>query len=124
MKYATMVARVLLGLLFVFSGANYFLHLTPMPTEGMPTDAQGYLAILGASGYMTAVKVCEILGGALLIVGKFVPLGVTILMPVIVNVLLFEVCLLGAPGIAAVLLLVNIFLVYAYRSHFAPFFKP
>ena len=124
MKYATVAARVLLGLIFFVFGLNYFLKFMPTP-GGMPPDALSYLGLLAGSGYMAAVKVLEVAGGALLLAGKFVPLGVVILMPIIVNVLLFEIFFLGMPGIAVVMTLLALFLMYAHRDIFAPFFtKP
>lgn len=124
MKYATIAARLLLGLIFVGFGLNYFLKVIPIP-EGMPPEASSYLSLLMASGYLTVVKVLEIVGGALLLVGKFVPLGLVIVMPITANILLFELCLLQKPGIAVVMAALGVFLIYSYRATFAPFFtKP
>ena len=91
----------------------------------MPPDALAYISLLIGAGIMTVVKVLEVVGGALLLVGKFVPLGLAILMPIIVNILLYELFLLHKPGIAVVMTLLGLFLIYSYRSTFAPFFtKP
>lgn len=126
MKYATIAVRTLLGLMFFALGLNHFLKFfaPPMP-EGLPPDALAYIGALSSSGYMDAVKVLELVGGFLLLVGKFVPLGLTLLMPVIVNILLYELFLLHKPGVAVVLTLMGLFLIVAHRSTFAPFFtKP
>ena len=126
MKYATIAVRSLLGLMFFALGLNHFLKFfdQPMP-EGLPPDAIAYTKLLGDSGIMDVVKVLELVGGALLLVGKFVPLGLTLLMPVIVNILLYELFLVHKPGIAVVLTLMGLFVMFAYRSTFAPFFtKP
>ena len=121
MKYATIAARLVLGLMFVVFGLNHFIGFIKLPTDGMPPDALAYLGLLTGSGIMNVVKVLEVAGGALLLVGKFVPLGLVILMPVIVNILLYELCLLQKPGIAVVMAALGVFLIYSYRGVFAPF---
>ena len=126
MKYATIAARLLLGLMFFVLGLNHFLKLfnPPMP-EGLPPDAVAFVGLLASSGMMDVVKVLEVVGGALLLVGKFVPLGLTLLMPVVVNILLYELCFLHKPGVGVVMTLVGVFLIVSYRATFAPFFtKP
>ena len=75
---------------------------------------------LGKSNYLDVVKVLENAGGALLLTGQFVPLGIVLLTPVLVNVLLFDVLLMGKPGLGQVFLVMLIFLIWAYRSHFLP----
>ena len=125
MKYATIAARLLLGLNFVVFGLNHVLEFIKLPTDGMPPDALAYIGLLVGSGIMNVVKVLEVAGGALLVVGKFVPLGLVILIPIIVNILLYEICLLHKPGIGVVMTALGLFLIYSYRSDFAPFFtKP
>ena len=126
MKYATIAVRSLLGLLFFGLGLNHFLKFfaQPMP-EGLPPDAIAYTKLLSDSGITDVVKALELAGGLLLLVGKFVPLGLVILMPVVVNILLYEVCFLHTPRIGVVLTLMGVFLIVSYRSVFAPFFtKP
>ncbi len=125
MRYATIAVRSLLGLNFFVFGLNHFIEFIKLPTDGMPPDARAYIGLLIGSGIMTVVKVLEVVGGALLLVGKFVPLGLTLLMPVIVNILLYELFLLHKPGVAVVMTLMGLFLMFAYRATFAPFFtKP
>ncbi len=126
MKYVTIVVRSLLGLMFFVLGLNHFLKFfaQPMP-EGLPPDALAYTKLLGDSGIMDVVKVLELVGGLLLLVGKFVPLGLTLLMPVIVNILLYEIFLVHKPGVAVALTAMGVFLIVSYRSTFGPFFtKP
>jgi uncharacterized membrane protein YphA (DoxX/SURF4 family) len=105
MKIAVLVARVLLGLIFVFFGLNGFLNfLHPaMP----PGPAGQYLALLGPTIYMKFVFLVELVGGVLLLSGQFVPLALVLLGPVIVNILLFHISLLPAglpPGLLAAVL--------------------
>lgn len=123
MYWAVVVARVLLGLPFLVFGLNHFLNFMPMsPPPDLPENAVKFTTALYASGYLDVVKVLEVVGGVILLSGRFVPLGVTILTPVAVNILLTEVVLMGKPGLGVVLVGLCIFLVWAYRSHFAPVF--
>ena len=85
MKVATIVARVLLGLVFVVFGSNIFLHFIPMPPP--PPGLLGdFSKALFLSHYLHVVAVFQIVGGLLLLVGRFVPLGLVLLAPVIVNI--------------------------------------
>lgn len=122
MFWAVLVARVVLGLPFLVIGLNHFLHFMPMPEQTLPENAAKYAGALAASGYLNAVKVLEIVGGALVLSGRLVPLGLTILTPIAVNIILFEIFMLGAggPGVAFTTLCVA--LVWAYRAHFASVF--
>src|SRR5436305_43611 len=85
MKVAIIIARVLLGLVFVVFGSNIFLHFIPMPPPP-PTLAGDFTKALFLSHYLHVVAVFQILGGLLLLVGRFVPLGLVLLAPVIVNI--------------------------------------
>jgi len=126
MKYATVAVRSLLGLMFFALGLNHFVKFfaQPMP-EGLPPDALAYTKILGDSGIMDVVKALELVGGLLLLVGKFVPLGLTLLMPVIVNILLYEIFLVHKPGVAVALTIMGLFVMASHRNAFGPFFtKP
>src|SRR5437870_2110435 len=85
MKIATIIARVLLGLVFVVFGSNIFLHFIPMPPPP-PTLAGDFSKALFLSHYLHVVAVFQIVGGLILLIGRFVPLGLVLLTPVIVNI--------------------------------------
>jgi len=88
MKIAAIIARSLLGLLFLVFGLNGFLHFIPMPP---PTGLAGqYMGALFVSHYLVAVFLLQVAGGFLLLVNRFVPIGLVLLGPVIVNILLFH----------------------------------
>ena len=86
------------------------------------TPAARFGELLVGSNYMYAVKVCELAGGLMLLSGRMAPLGLTLLIPVAVNILLFEVFLLKQPGPGFVLVPLLAFLVWGYRRYFAPVF--
>jgi putative oxidoreductase len=124
MKILTIIARVLLGLAFCIFGANAFLRFLPMPPP--PPDLAGdYLKVFMASGYVYFIGGFQLLGGLLLLIGKFVPVGLTILGAVIVNILIFHI--LMAPqgfGPALVVTALEVFLVWRYRESFMPLLRP
>jgi hypothetical protein len=122
MFWAVLVARVLVGLPFLVFGLNHFLHFLPMPTPQFPEAAMNYIGALGASHYLDVVKVLEIVGGAIVLSGRFVPLGLVLVTPVAVNIALFDILLVGQPGLGTVLAVLCLLLVAAYRSHFAGVF--
>ncbi len=123
MSKAVLALRVLLGLMFLFFGLNGILHFYSMP---MPTgDAGLFLGILSSHKYMTFVALCQVIGALLLLVGRFVPLGLTILAPIIVNILLFHI-LLEPSGVGFALALIatvlEAFLLFVYRLSFRGLF--
>jgi putative oxidoreductase len=122
MKYAILAARILLGLMFFVFGLNNilgnFLHM-PMPTG----DAGTFLGLLSSTKYMSFVAVLQVIAGLLLLVGRYVPLALVILGPIIVNILLFHFLIAkggAAPGLIATLL--ELFLIWAYRLSFRGLF--
>lgn len=88
MKIAFTIARILLGLLFTVFGLNGFLHFIPMqPPAGL---AGQYLGALFLSHYLVPVFLLQLIGGLLLLVNRYVPFGLLLLGPVLVNILLFH----------------------------------
>jgi uncharacterized membrane protein YphA (DoxX/SURF4 family) len=88
MKIAALIARILLGLLFFVFGLNGFFHFIPMQA---PAGLAGqYMGSLFVSHYLVVVFLLEVAGGALLLANRFVPLGLLLLGPVLVNILLFH----------------------------------
>jgi len=123
MQIATIIARSLLGLIFVVFGSNMFLHFIPMPPppEG---PAREFMTALFLSHYLYVVGALQVAGGALLLIGRKVPLGLTLLGPVIVNILCFHV-LMAPAGLpmAIVVSLLALFLLWRYREYFAGLVK-
>jgi hypothetical protein len=95
MKIVTMIARYLLGLMFVVFGSNMFLHFIPMGQ--MPAGLAGQFAgVLFASHYFYVVGAIMVISGVLFLVNRFVGLGLTLLGPVLFNILVYH--LLMDPG--------------------------
>lgn len=123
-RYGPIAARTLLGLLFVVFGLNYFLHFLPTPPshEG---PAATFLGGLAAAGYFFPfLKGTEVLAGIALLSGRFVPLALTVLAPVILQIALYHTLLAPGPAMAAVLLVLELYLAWAYRDSFRALLAP
>ncbi|MFL6467244.1 MAG: DoxX family protein [Pyrinomonadaceae bacterium] len=124
MKIAMVIVRTLMGLLFVFGAVAFFFNLvTPPPMEGPILKFNEGLA---ASGYFfNLLKVTELVCGVLLLSGRFVPLALVILAPIVINILMVHVFLdrSGLP-VAVFLVGAEIFLAYYYREAFKPLLTP
>ena len=123
MKTGAMVARLLLGLVFTVFGLNGFLHF--IPNMDVPDAAKGFLGALYATRYMLPlIFATQVVGGILLLTGMFVPLGLAILAPVLVHIFFFHLFLApGGLGLAIVVCLLEIFLVWANKDAFAPMLR-
>jgi putative oxidoreductase len=124
MKIATVIVRILLGFAFVFFGSNFFLHFlpTPPPPPGLAVD---YIKVFVGSGYANVIGAMQLLCGLLLLIGRFVPLALTILAGIIFNILTFHILMEPSgigPGVVATLLWA--FLVWGYRDRFAGILQP
>jgi len=119
MKTATLIARIVLGLIFVVFGLNGFLHFITQPE--MPQAAIAFFGGLAAAGYMLPLLFgTQIVGGVLLFIGM-VPLALLILAPVIVNILGFHLFVSPSGlGFALVVAALELFLAWAHRDAFRP----
>jgi uncharacterized membrane protein YphA (DoxX/SURF4 family) len=125
MKYVIVIVRVLLGLMFVVFGSNAFFKFMGPPPQ-MEGQAGAFITALLSSGYMYVIAMLQVLGGLCLLLGaRFVPLGLTLLGPVIVNIVLFHLFLepSGMP-IAVVTAALSLFLLWIYRFKFPAIFQP
>ena len=122
MKILTLIARLLLGLIFVVLGLNGFLNFLSMGP--MPSGLAGqFIGALMLSHYFWVVAALQIAGGALLLVNRFVPLALVLLGPVIVNIILYHVFLnpTGAP-LAIVVVILWLIVFYRHRQYFSGIF--
>ena len=122
MKIVTLIARFLLGFMFVVFGLNGFLHFIPQPPPPAGLATQ-YLTVLSLSHYLVPVFALQLVGGALLLANRFVPLALVLLGPVIVNILLYHALMAPAaapPAIIAFVLWGVVF--WSVRSAFAGVF--
>jgi hypothetical protein len=121
MKIVVLIARILLGLIFLVFGLNGFLHFIPGP---MPSGLAGqFIGVLFQSHYVYFVSAVQVACGALLLVNRYVPLALALLAPVIVNILLYHLLmdLKSIPPAIVVTVLWGI-LAFRYRQYFAGLF--
>lgn len=124
MRWLALVGRLMVGGMFVFAGGSYFAGMKP-PEQELPATATAFAGALGSTGYMTVVKVLEVVGGLLVLSGRLAPLGLVLLTPVAVNIALWDLCFLGKPGPGVVLTGLCFGLVaYYWRGHFAGVLAP
>ena len=120
MKIATHIIAALFGLVFLAGGLFYFFGTLPPgpPEDSLPGK---FMAAFGPTGYMAFVKVCEMIGGALVIIPKTRNLGLLILGPIVINILCFHGFVMrgGFGGAHAFIAIGALFLLWTERSAFA-----
>jgi putative oxidoreductase len=122
MRIVVLISRILLGLIFLFFGSNAFLHFLPMPTLP-PTPAGQFLSAIFASHYVFVISGLQVIGAVLLLVNRYMPLALTILGPIIVNIIFYHVLMdtVGVP-LALVVAILWFVLFYRYRQNFSGLF--
>jgi len=119
MKITTVIARSLLGLIFVVFGSNMFLHFIPMPPPP-ESPAREFMTAMFMSHYLYVVGAFQVVGGLFLFTGRWATLGLTLVGPVIVNIVCFH-ALMAPAGLpmAIVVSALALFLLWNYRKNFA-----
>jgi len=114
MKYVVAICRSLLGLIFVVFGLNGFLHFIPTPQ--LSGVAGQFLGAIFGSPFYVVVFLTQVIGGLFLLANRYVPLGLMLLGPVLVNILSFHL-LMAAPGIPLALLATGLWFIVFLRVH-------
>jgi uncharacterized membrane protein YphA (DoxX/SURF4 family) len=116
---APRIARTLLGLVFFVFGLNGFFHFLPQPPP--PASALHFLELMTGSYLFALVKATEVTVGALLLSNRFVPLALTVLAPITVNIVMFHATLEAPSTLAMPLVLVGVqlYLAWTYRVAYA-----
>lgn len=124
MSHLVTAARILLGLFFLVFGLNGFFQFLPQPE--FPEPATRMVGALAETGYFFVfLKLTETTCGFFLLIGRFVPLALTVLAPVVANIIMFHLFLAPAgilPG--ALALALGVFLAWAYRRSFVGVLDP
>ena len=122
-RHLPTIARVLMGLMFFVFGLMGLLNLMPPPPpETLPPGLVAFSTAMMKTGYLfQLVKITEVVVGALLLLNRFVPLALALIAPVIVNIVAVHAFLAPSGlGMAIVILALEIYLAWAYRSAFRP----
>jgi len=122
MKYLPAIAGALLGFVFVASGLVVLLKVAPMPALPEGTPAAQFMAAFAPTGYLTFVKVVEVIGGILVAIPKTRNLGLLALGPVIVNILAYHAFIMKGDGLASppliIIVLLALYLLWCERKAF------
>lgn len=120
------IIGVLLGLIFAVFSLNFFFNFLPNPPMEQGSPPAMFLGAMYGSGYLTFVKVLELLGGILVAIPASRRLGMLILGPIVVNILAFNVFLAKGGWTQVPVLLVVVFsgfLLWSERKSFCALIK-
>jgi len=118
MKHIPTIARCLLGLIFVVFSLNFWLGFIPVPPPPEDSAAAAFMGAIYASGFLTVVKILELLGGALLLAGRYVNFALAVLGPIVVNIVLYHIFILQGGYLMAVVVGVLAVVALAGRREF------
>ena len=107
MKIVATIARYVLGLIFAFFGANLLFHFLPNPPLP-PGPLKDFTVVMATTHYLVVVGFFQFLGGILLLINRYVPLGLVILAAEIVNILTTHILVMRGQGLLGPPLLVVI----------------
>jgi len=120
MRKSTIIVRGLLGLVFLASGIAFFLTTPPPPEGAMGDFVKGMMA---TEYFFYLLKGTEITCGLMLLTGRFVPLALVVLAPVILNIFLIHACLMPQGLLVAVFLgALEIYLAF-FSKEYSPTIK-
>ena len=110
--------RILFGVFCLIFGINKFIGFMPFPE--IPGDGGTLMGIYATSGFMKIIGVLEILGGLALLINKYVPLALTILVAIMFNAAVFHGLhdIKNIPG-AILGLVLGLVLVYVNKDRFS-----
>lgn len=115
--------RVSFSFVLILFGLNHFFYFLPDPGYG--AEAQALVRAFRNSGYIFyAVGAVQIAFGITLLINQYIPLGLLLFTPILVNVLLFHLCvdIVGLPKTLPILLLYTYY-IFRYKSLFSSLFK-
>ncbi len=124
MKIVAIIARILLGLIFAFFGSNLLFHFLPNPPLP-PGPIKDFTTVLAVTHYDAMVGFFQFLGGVLLLVNRYVAVGLIILAAELVNILTTHILIMksGFP-IPIFVTLLWLLVFWRHRSAFSGIFEP
>jgi putative oxidoreductase len=122
-KYLPTIAGVLLGLLFIMAAVVVLFNLVTPPPLPEGTPMAMFMGAFGPTGYMTFIKVLELIGGVLVAIPRTRNFGLLVLGPIIINILAFHFFVAGRAGLfdpmLLVIVLLTLYLLWVGRKSFA-----
>lgn len=123
MRYVPTIAGILLGLLFVMGAVVFLFNLVPMPELPEGTPMAMFMGAFGPTGYMTFVKVMELIGGILIAIPKTRNFGLLVLGPILVNIIAYHAFVMKGEGLFSPMLIfivaLALYLLWVGRKQFA-----
>jgi uncharacterized membrane protein YphA (DoxX/SURF4 family) len=111
------IARILMGLAFTAFGFMGLFHLMPQPKDLPPAVTEFMGAMVHTHYFFPLLFGTQLVVGLLLLLSLFVPLALVLIMPVLVNIILYHIFLQPSgivPG--AILMVLELYLAWAYRK--------
>ncbi|TLD72282.1 hypothetical protein FEM03_02700 [Phragmitibacter flavus] len=122
MKIVAHVAATILGLLFLMASVVGLFQLAEAPKFPEGSPAAMFMGAFGPTGYMTFVKVFELIGAILVIIPKTRNFGLLVLGPIIINVLAYHQFVLNGQGLLNPMIIIicfsALFLLWVERNRF------
>ncbi len=118
----TTLLRIILALILLVFGVNKFLEFIPAPE--LSSEASDFMGSLVDTGYVLYfLGILEIGIGILLLLKKWVPFALLVLVPISVNILMFHI-FMDLPDIlqAIVVAGLNAVLIMKYWKAYRPLF--
>lgn len=129
MKYIPSIVSALLGLLFISASVVVLLNLVQPKPEDMPPEgspAALFMGAIGPTGMLTLIKLCELIGGLLIIIPRTRNIGLLFLGPIIINILAYHAFIAkdltssgGTIGMLAFISLAPLYLLWVERKAWA-----
>jgi uncharacterized membrane protein YphA (DoxX/SURF4 family) len=109
MKHLVLVLRLLFGAYMLLNGANhFFLHVYPEPVGHTPLAIQ-LMKALNDGWMLDVAMVIQLVTGAMILLGVFVPVALCVVMPISVCAAFWAVILDHQPaGMLAALVVVGV----------------
>jgi uncharacterized membrane protein YphA (DoxX/SURF4 family) len=121
MRIVALIARYLLAIILLIFGFNGFLHFIPVPE--MPGLQGQFMNVVFASHFYVVIFGLQVITGFLFLIGRYVPLALVLIGPVIVDILCFHIFMAPktiGPGVLVTILWFLVF--YSVRENFAGVF--
>jgi hypothetical protein len=121
MNILKQIPSLLLAIVFVVFGANYFFNFMPMPA---PTgNVKAFFDLFYPTKYLLVVKTLEVVVGVFSFLKPSRALALLLIAPIVVNILLFELLIAQAPGIGVLLVILNAVAIYQHKDKYIGIIK-